>query len=395
MRRERWAIAVIAVCLATIFGGSTLVTPLYPAYQQLFAFSDLTLTLVYSAYVVGNLFTLLFMGQLSDRRGRRAVVLAAIGVALASTLLFLCARSEAWLACGRMLSGAAVGLTSGTAAAWLADLHSGETRSRAATLAVVGNMAGLAAGALLSGLLSEYAPWPLQLPFVIYLAILVLLALLTWLPPETVSRTSPAAGSHALSLRPRIGVPLEIRARFFPPAATLFCSMAVLGFYAALIPGILKRDLHEPSHAVSGGVIFELALISAFTVHATRNFESRKAMLTGLALLLPCVTLLVAAQASKSMPILLAGTTLAGIAIAFAYRGSLQVVNEIAPQARRAEIVSAYMLCGFAGNSLPVIGVGILSGLMSSLRASIVFACVIAALSIAGLTIARKARARA
>jgi hypothetical protein len=57
--------------------------------------------------------------------------------------------------------------------------------------------------------------------------------------------------------------------------------------------------------------------------------------------MLPSVALLVWAQDAKSMPILLAGTTLAGIAAALGYRGSLQVINEIAPADRRAEVVSS------------------------------------------------------
>ena len=87
------------------------------------------------------------------------------------------------------------------------------------------------------------------------------------------------------------------------------------------------------------------------------------------------------------MPILLAGTTLAGIAAALGYRGSLQVINRIAPADRRAEVVSSYLLAGFAGNSIPIIGVGILSNITSSLRASIVFACVISVFALTGLLI--------
>ena len=81
----------------------------------------------------------------------------------------------------------------------------------------------------------------------------------------------------------------------------------------------------------------------------------------------------------------------AAVATAFSYRGSLQVINQIAPPDRRAEIVSAYLLCGFAGNSIPVIGVGALSRIMTLLHASMVFAGVIALLSLAGLVISKRA----
>jgi len=47
--------------------------------------------------------------------------------------------------------------------------------------------------------------------------------------------------------------------------------------------------------------------------------------------LLPTLALLVLAQSFSSMPLLLLGMALGGIAAALGYRGSLQVVNEIAP----------------------------------------------------------------
>ncbi len=106
--------------------------------------------------------------------------------------------------------------------------------------------------------------------------------------------------------------------------------------------------------------------------------------------MLPSVALLAWAQGAKSMPILLVGTTLAGIAAALGYRGSLQVINEIAPADRRAEVVSSYLLAGFAGNSVPIIGVGLLSRISSSLQASIAFACAIAVFAAAGLLIGTK-----
>jgi MFS family permease len=389
-RASPFSIAIVATCLGAVFAGSMLVTPLYPTYQQLFGFSELTLTLVYSAYVLGNLATLLFLGQISDTRGRRPVVVIAIGIAIIGTLVFMFARSAAWLACGRALSGAAVGLASGTAAAWLADLYPREARPRAATLAVAANMIGLALGALLSGLLSEYAPWPLKFSYIVYIALLAFLGLLVRVPPETMKRADGVSSHSAVALRPGIGVPPQIRSSFFPPAATLFSSMALLGFYGALIPGILKTDLHQSSPAVGGAVIFELTFICALTVYVTRNVGNRRAMLAGLLLLVPCLALLIGAQAAKSMPVLIAGTTLAAVATAFSYRGSLQMINQIAPPDRRGEIVSAYLLCGFAGNSIPVIGVGVLSKIMSLLHASMVFACVIALLSVAGLIIAKR-----
>ena len=41
------------------------------------------------------------------------------------------------------------------------------------------------------------------------------------------------------------------------------------------------------------------------------------------------------------------------------YRGSLEVINRIAPADRRSEVVSSSLIALFAGNSVPVIGIGV------------------------------------
>jgi hypothetical protein len=67
------------------------------------------------------------------------------------------------------------------------------------------------------------------------------------------------------------------------------------------------------------------------------------------------------------------------------YRGSLEVVNEIAPAERRAEVISSYILFMYAGNSLPIIGIGLLSGGTSSLTADVTFALIIVAFAVLAL----------
>src|SRR5437016_4425454 len=82
------AVFAISAAIAVMFMGSTLVTPLYVLYQREFGFSELTLTLIYAAYVVGNLGALLFFGRLSDLIGRRRTTLPAMAAAAVSMILF-------------------------------------------------------------------------------------------------------------------------------------------------------------------------------------------------------------------------------------------------------------------------------------------------------------------
>jgi hypothetical protein len=84
---------------------------------------------------------------------------------------------------------------------------------------------------------------------------------------------------------------------------------------------------------------------------------------------------------------LLFAAALCGVAGGLGYRGSLEVINRIAPADQRSEVVSSYLIALFAGNSLPVIGIGLLSAASGATVAYITFAAVITALAgIAALT---------
>src|SRR3954465_11480220 len=98
-------LSAVGVLLGVAFGLSTLITPLYLIYQQQFGFSQITLTLIYAAYAIGNVAALLFFGRVSDRAGRRRVGLLAIAILIVATLVFLFANGIAALYVARILSG--------------------------------------------------------------------------------------------------------------------------------------------------------------------------------------------------------------------------------------------------------------------------------------------------
>jgi MFS family permease len=378
----------VAAGLAVMFVGATLPTPLYPQYRQSFGFSGITLTLVYAVYVLGNLIALLVFGRLSDQIGRRRTSLPAIGVAFISTVVFVLASGTIWLFAARILSGFATGLAAGAATAWIAELQPRGDKAAAALVASSANLIGLAAGSLMAGLLAQFAPWPLHLVYAAYLVMLIAIALPIMTAPETVR--DPVRRWGEVSLRPRLGVPKEIRARFVAPAVAAFANFALLGFYAALIPNLLTESLDEPGPAVAGIVVLELFAVAAGTDIATRRLGTRASMLSGLALLPPALALVVIAQMSRSLSILLAATALAGIAAGLVYRGSLEAVNRIAPAEKRSEVVSTYMVACYLGNSLPVIGIGLISARAGSLAAHIVFAVVIAIFAVVALATGAK-----
>lgn len=384
-------ILAVACLIAVLFAGSTVATPLYVIYKQQLGFSEITLTLIYAVYVVGNLTALMIFGRMSDQVGRRRTAVIAIGIAIVGALVFLFAHGIASLYVARVLSGLAIGIGAGTGTAWLAELIAEQDRSRATAIATIANFIGLGLGALISGLLAEYVALPLRTPFIVYLAALIVVAAFLAFARETVNR--PLTAFAQLSVRPRAGVPSSIRPRFVAPAVTGFGAMALVAFFAALAPSVLAGELHVTSHAVAGAIFLELAAAVALVIALTRSLSSRAAMLWSLGLMVPSLALLVTAQLAGSLAVMIAATAICGVAAGLGYRGSLQVVNQIAPDDRRAEVVSAYFICCFLGNALPVIGIGVLSTLISSTVASLVFAMTIAVFAVVALMFGLKYQA--
>lgn len=361
--------------------GSGLITPLYELYRKAFGFSEITLTLIYAAYVVGNVAALLFFGRFSDVAGRRPVALASVGVGCISMLLFVFAQGTAWLFAGRVLSGVAVGLASGTGTAWLADILN--DKSVASTVAAAANAFGFAFGPLAAGLAAQYSGAPLNVPFYVYFPLLIGAGVLIALARETAgARKEPIDASV---FRPRVGVPQEILAQFFAPAVTAFGVFALVGFYAALVPTVLRQSLHQSGPAIGGLIVFELAFLAGCATLLARRADSRTLMLSALALLLPAIALLLLSESHRSMPLLILASALGALCWAFGIRGSLQVINEIAPADRRAEVASSYYIAGFVGNSIPVIGIGLITQASNGAIAGLTFGATIAAFAAAAL----------
>jgi predicted MFS family arabinose efflux permease len=371
----------IGLQIAAMFMGSTLLTPLFPLYRREFGFSDVTLTLVYAAYVIGNLAALFFFGRLSDQIGRRRVSLPAIALGGIASLVFLFALATPWLFVARALSGLAIGAAAAAASAWAVELL--RNRQRASALATTANMLGVAVGPLLAGLLAEFAPAPLRTTFVVHVLLLAVVAWQIARLPETVAEPLPRW--RDASYRPLLGVPREVRSEFISPAACGFAIFALGGYYAALLPVWLADELAVPSPAISGAIVAAFYAIAAAAIILTRTLPSRAAMLGGLVLLVPSSSLLLLAQIKTSIVALLVATPLGAAAMALGYRGTLEVINSIAPDEQRAQVTASYMIACFLGNALPVIGVAVLSQVVGAPVAYAVFAAVIVALASIGL----------
>jgi sugar phosphate permease len=198
------------------------------------------------------------------------------------------------------------------------------------------------------------------------------------LPHETVTQRKPL---NEVGLRPRVGIPAAIRLQFISPAVTGFATFSLIGFYSALIPSLLGETLHLSSPLIAGAIVCELFLIAAVAILTSGALASQAATIAALLLLPPSVWILVGAELNRSLALLFFAAALGGVAGGLGYRGSLEVINRIAPTERRSEVVSSYMIALFAGNSVPVIGIGFLAAATGALTAHVTFAAVLTVLA--------------
>jgi len=370
---------IATLAIAALYVGSTVLTPLYPIYRTTFGISQLTVTIVYAIYVVGNLAVLFLFGRLSDQLGRRVITLISLALTLLSALVFLFADGSAGLLAGRAINGFAAGLGASALTAWIAELEPQKNRARAAVIASGGNLGGLALGGGVAGLFAQYLPNPLRTVFVLYAAVLIVASVLVLRIKETVARKARSVAD--LDMRPRVGIPAEIRLQFVAPACMAFAAFALGGFFAALTPSLMTQELHISNVAAIGGIVTLFFACACLVAALSRGFASWTAMFSGAACVFPAVALLIGAEAFRSMALLVVAGAVSGAAMSFSYRGSLQVVNEIAPQDKRAEIVSSYLMVCYLGNSLPVLGVGLLATTLAPPTAHMIFGLVVAALA--------------
>jgi len=352
-------------------------------YRSEWHFSALTLTGVFAIAAAAVLPTLIAFGGVSNRAGRRPVLLLAILFIAASDLVFLGAAGVSWLYAGRILAGVGIGLVAGTAVAAMADFD--VDHDHAARTGALATVSGQAVAPLAAGLLAQYAPMPTKLVFVLDLVVLVIIFGCLLQIPETVP------GARWTDWHPKVvlGLPRPSRPAFALASLAAFGAFAVMGIVAALGPTFAAEVLHQTSRAAGGGVVFALLAVSAAAQLAGRRAAIRSCLLTGPLLLACGLGLIILSKPAASIAIFMAGIGVAGGGQGLSYLGSQRLLDQHVGAAERAGAFAAFFIVLYAGTAAGALGVGLLTGPLQLFQAmaSLAIAVIVMALVTAAVSL--------
>lgn len=364
--------ALLALALFTATFAVNLQTPLYGAYAAASDVGATAVTFAFAAYVAGLMPTLLLLGGLSDRIGRRLPIAIALLLGTAATALLVLRPNWESLVVARVLLGIGTGLATTAGTAYMTEMASAGNARRATLIVASATSLGFGGGALATGV-SLWLQGPTLMPasFIALFAMAPLLALIV------------------LKL-PRIDAPQRVSLFRFPvfPAGTWVFGIAMAlawsttGMTIAVVPLELKA---QGLGGWTGLVVFLAIFIGFLCQPIARRMTNRRALALGFVLVPLGFLVLLAGVWAGSIGLVLAGTCITSAAsYGFTYLAALDEVSSRAPD-NRARAAAGLFVYAYVGFSLPVITSGALADMFGLLSALAIFSTI--QISITAVTI--------
>jgi MFS family permease len=337
----------VAFLLFAAAWGTNHFAPLLLLYRAFLHLRPTDLGVLFGVYAVGLVPGLLLGGPLSDRHGRRAVVLPSAVVALAGTAVLAAGASGfGVLLVGRLVVGFGSGATFSAGTAWLHDLSAGGPRGSGAHRATVALSCGFGGGPLIAALVAQWAPRPMLIPYLVQAACLAAALALAWGAPDA----RGAASSSSSNKRPDFHLPAGFFVEIVPIAPWVF-GFAAIAFI--VLPGLIRDRLGSFAVVYAGVVTAATLLSGVFVQPMLRRVSPRRAALTGLASGGMGLLVAMAAVGISSAAAVLGAAVLLGIGYGACLIAGLRWVEQATVPAIRGRVIGLYYLFTYVGFAAP------------------------------------------
>ena len=240
-----------------------------PDIGKHFDSSQTVLDLIAVGYSLGLAASVLWLGALGDRYGRKMMLLLGVSLSVPACLVAAWAPSDVVLFLARLVGGFAAGMAFPTTLALITALWSGQARTRSIALwsALGGAISSL--GPLVAGALLQHFWWGSV--FLVTLPLAVVALFLAWrFVPAHVNETSDPVDNLGgiLSMLFIAALILAINFAAVPDKGTLVLSLAVIAAAAVIAFLIRQRQARNPLYDlhVAARRIFWVAAVAGIIV---------------------------------------------------------------------------------------------------------------------------------
>jgi MFS family permease len=344
---------LVATVNMMLLMSGVLPTPLYGLYETKFGLSPIEGTLIFSVYAIAVIPALFIFGPAGDKWGRKRILLSSVAICIFASIFLAVGDGLGWLIIGRALQGVAVGAAFGNATAAMVELEPSMNRKRASRAAGTSMFSGLIIGPLLSGFAVEYLPAPTLMIYLIDLALLgvVFVLLFRIEEPKREQKLAPLGLGF-----PRI--PANIRLHFASASLSASLVFAMSALYFSVAPTYVQITLNTMNVFVGSAMTAIMAFMSILTQQFLRKINLKKLLVGGQIVLACGVSLIVLAQFTYSIVVLVVAALVSGVAYGATFLGAVAIINTIAPVNHRGNVISTFYALAYVAFGLPIIGLG-------------------------------------
>lgn len=287
-----------------------------PDIGKAFDSSQTTLNLIAVGYSFGLAASVLWLGALGDRYGRKMMLVAGVGLSIPACLLAAYAPSDEVLALARILGGLSAGMAYPTTLALITALWAGQPRTRSIALwsAIGGGISAL--GPLVSGALLEHFWWGSVFLVTLPLAFVALVLAVKCVPSHVNEAVDPVDNLGGILSVVMIGaLILGINFLPVPDKSTAAAGLLVIAGAAVVAFLIRQRRARNPLYdldvaarrifwvAAVGGIIVFGSLMAAMFVgqQFLQNVLGYDTLDAGLAILPAAILMVIVAPRSAKL----------------------------------------------------------------------------------------------